>query len=50
MLRPGDELTGSRTGVPGMPGLPAGTVWRASGVVPRYGVRITVMARPPAAG
>lgn len=46
----GDELAGSPTAVPGAPGLPGGTVSRASGVVPRYGVRITVMARPPAAG
>lgn len=46
----GDELTGSRTGVPGMPGLPGATGSRAAGVVPRYGVRITVMARPPCAG
>ena len=47
---PGTELAGSRTGIPGIPGMPAGTVSRASGVVPRYGVRLTVMARPPAAG
>jgi PPE-repeat protein len=40
--------TGS--GSPGIPGLPGGTVRRAPLVVPRYGVRITVMTRPPAAG
>jgi PPE-repeat protein len=43
-----DEAVGS--GVPGVPGMPAGTVVRASGVLPRYGVRLTVMPRPPAAG
>ena len=43
-----DEAVGS--GVPGVPGMPAGTLARASGVVPRYGVRLTVMPRPPAAG
>lgn len=35
---------------PGIPGLPGGTVRRAALVVPRYGRRITVMTRPPAAG
>jgi PPE-repeat protein len=44
------ELAGSGSGVPGIPGMPVGTVSRATGVVPRYGVRITVMPRPPAAG
>lgn len=34
----------------GIPGIPGGTVRRAALVVPRYGVRITVMGRPPAAG
>ncbi|MDM3974628.1 PPE family protein [Mycobacterium marseillense] len=34
----------------GIPGIPGGTVRRAALVVPRYGVRITVMTRPPAAG
>jgi PPE-repeat protein len=43
-----DEAVGS--GMPGVPGMPAGTLARASGVVPRYGVRLTVMPRPPAAG
>jgi PPE-repeat protein len=37
-------------GTPGVPGMPAGTVARAYGVVPRYGNRLTVMPRPPAAG
>jgi PPE-repeat protein len=37
-------------GMPGVPGMPAGSVRRASSVVPRYGVRLTVMPRPPAAG
>ncbi|BBY41511.1 PPE family protein [Mycobacterium mantenii] len=40
--------TGS--GTPGIPGIPGGTVRRATLVVPRYGRRIMVMARPPAAG
>ncbi len=44
------ELAGSGSGMPGIPGMPGGTVSQATGVVPRYGVRITVMARPPAAG
>lgn len=35
---------------PGIPGLPGGPASRATVVVPRYGARITVMARPPAAG
>jgi PPE-repeat protein len=43
-----DEAVGS--GMPGVPGMPAGTHARAFGVVPRYGVRLTVMPRPPAAG
>ncbi|WP_414686154.1 PE/PPE C-terminal domain-containing protein [Mycobacterium sp.] len=45
-----DPAAGSPGGTPGLPGLPGGTLSRASGVVPRYGARITVMARPPAAG
>jgi len=46
-----DELAGSGSrGMPGMPGVPVGTGSRATGVVPRYGARLTVMARPPAAG
>ncbi|GAB4932651.1 hypothetical protein MAHJHV35_48030 [Mycobacterium avium subsp. hominissuis] len=32
---------------PGIPGRPGATIRRAALVVPRYGVRITVMARPP---
>lgn len=42
----------ARTGpvTAGIPGIPGGTVRRAALVVPRYGVRITVMTRPPAAG
>ncbi|OBI91468.1 PPE family protein [Mycobacterium sp. 1245805.9] len=43
-----DELVGS--GYPGVPGMPAGTLARASGVLPRYGTRLTVMTRPPAGG
>nr|WP_261864729.1 hypothetical protein [Mycobacterium marinum] len=30
--------------------MPVGTGKRATSVIPRYGVRLTVMARPPAAG
>jgi PPE-repeat protein len=45
-----DELASSGSGTPGIPGMPAGTVSRATGVIPRYGARLTVMARPPAAG
>jgi PPE-repeat protein len=45
-----DELAGSASGMPGVPGMPAGALARASGVIPRYGVRLTVMPRPPAAG
>jgi PPE-repeat protein len=48
---PATEALG-RTGpaTAGVPGIPGGRVSRAALVVPRYGVRITVMARPPAAG
>lgn len=38
------------SGYPGYPGLPAGTAARGAGAPPRYGARLTVMARPPAAG
>jgi PPE-repeat protein len=40
------------SGYPGYPGMPAGSMSRGSGVgaPPRYGVRLTVMPRPPAAG
>jgi len=44
------ELAGSGSGMAGIPGMPGRTVSRATGVVPRYGARLTVMARPPAAG
>lgn len=37
-------------GTAGIPGVPGGTVRRATLVVPRYGRRIMVMTRPPAAG
>ncbi|OBG25418.1 PPE family protein [Mycobacterium sp. E3198] len=43
-----EEAVGA--GMPGVPGMPAGTLTRASGVIPRYGTRLTVMPRPPAAG
>ncbi|EPQ73178.1 PPE family protein [Mycobacterium marinum MB2] len=45
---PGTEV--AEQGAPGMPGMPVGTGKRATSVIPRYGVRLTVMARPPAAG
>jgi PPE-repeat protein len=38
------------SGMPGVPGVPVGALARGSGVLPRYGVRLTVMAHPPAAG
>lgn len=41
-------LARTGSGLPGIPGIPR--VSRAAMVVPRYGVRITVMTRPPAAG
>ncbi len=48
---PGTETAAAaEAGMPGVPGMPVGAVGRASGVVPRYGVRLTVMAHPPAAG
>ncbi|MEY8017543.1 PPE family protein, SVP subgroup [Mycobacterium servetii] len=34
----------------GLPGMPAGRTFRPSIVVPRYGVRITVMSRPLTGG
>ncbi|OBI21297.1 hypothetical protein A5712_16055 [Mycobacterium sp. E2327] len=43
-----EEAVGA--GMPGVPGMPVGTLTRASGVIPRYGTRLTVMPRPPAAG
>ncbi|ORB86063.1 hypothetical protein B1987_22405 [Mycobacterium kansasii] len=45
---PGTEETGA--GAPGVPGMAVPAQSRASGVLPRYGVRLTVMAHPPAAG
>jgi len=45
-----DEIVRPGSGTTGIPGIPGGTVSRATSVVPRYGTRITVMARPPAAG
>ncbi|QUR66743.1 PPE family protein [Mycobacterium spongiae] len=44
---PGTEVAGHGTPIAGMP---IGQANRASGVLPRYGVRLTVMAHPPAAG
>jgi PPE-repeat protein len=39
------------SGYPGYPGMPAGSVSRAAGApAPRYGARLTVIPRPPAAG
>jgi PPE-repeat protein len=43
-----DEAVAS--GYPGYPGMPAGTRGSGVGAPPRYGVRLTVMPRPPAAG
>jgi PPE-repeat protein len=37
-------------GVPGMPGMPAAMAGQGFGHGPRYGFRVTVMPRPPAAG
>ncbi|KZS81756.1 PPE family protein [Mycobacterium persicum] len=45
---PGTEEVGA--GTPGVPGMAVPAPSRASGVLPRYGVRLTVMAHPPAAG
>jgi PPE-repeat protein len=42
------ESVGS--GYPGYPGMPAGATSRASAPSPRYGARLTVIPRPPAAG
>jgi PPE-repeat protein len=44
------EVSSPGSGMPGVPGLPGSTASRATHVVPRYGARLTVMARPPAAG
>jgi len=48
---PGTEEAAA-SGYPGYPGMPGGVAGRGSGVgaPPRYGVRLTVMPRPPAAG
>jgi PPE-repeat protein len=43
-----DALGRTGSGMPGVPGIPKAS--RAAIVVPRYGVRITVMTRSPAAG
>jgi PPE-repeat protein len=43
-----DEAAGSSA--PGAPGMALPAPARGSGVLPRYGVRLTVMAHPPAAG
>ncbi len=47
-----EALAAGAAGYPGYPGMPAGSLLRGSGVgvPPRYGVRLTVMPRPPAAG
>jgi len=44
------EPAGPASGMAGVPGMPGGRVSQPTGVVPRYGRRLTVMARPPAAG
>ncbi|KAA8959847.1 PPE family protein [Mycobacterium sp.] len=44
------EVAAHGSGMPGMPGLPGVTPYRPTRIVPRYGARLTVMARPPAAG
>jgi len=43
-----EEAVGA--GMPGVPGMPAGAVARGSGMMPRYGVRLTVMSHPPMGG
>ncbi|MGO9510754.1 MAG: PPE family protein [Mycobacterium sp.] len=42
------EAVGS--GMPGVPGMPMGALPRGSGMLPRYGVRLTVMSHPPMGG
>jgi PPE-repeat protein len=44
-----DEAAGA-AGTPGVPGMPFGSLARGAGALPRYGVKLTVMAHPPAAG
>ncbi|OBK23237.1 hypothetical protein A5634_05610 [Mycobacterium asiaticum] len=45
---PGTE--GAEAGMPGVPGAPIAAPGRAGIAIPRYGVKLTVMPRPPAAG
>ena len=48
---PGAGAVGAGPGaMPGMPGMPAATAGGGYGHGPRYGFRVTVMPRPPAAG
>lgn len=48
---PGAGAVGAGPGpIPGMPGMPAATAAGGYGHGPRYGFRVTVMPRPPAAG
>lgn len=51
-LLPGTADEPVAAGYPGYPGMPGGVGSRSAGmgVPPRYGVRLTVMPRPPAAG
>jgi PPE-repeat protein len=46
---PGTEEAAA-SGYPGYPGMPASAASKAAGATPRYGVRPTVIPRPPAAG
>ena len=47
---PGTDVLEPNAGAPGVPGMPMGAMQRASGVLPRYGTRLTVMTRPLAGG
>lgn len=47
---PGTDVPEPNAGAPGVPGMPMGAMPRASGVLPRYGSRLTVMTRPFAGG
>ncbi len=47
---PGVDVPEPNSGAPGVPGMPMGAMPRASGVLPRYGTRLTVMSRPLAGG
>ena len=49
---PGTEEAAAASGYPGYPGMPGAVGSRGMGVgaPPRYGVKLTVMPRPPAAG